>query len=159
MYRTGAVTRAKAVLGAEHQMTEPHAHRWMQEESMTRRVPLGQVADAILDGQIRPGPEPQVRGPRFDQAARAIRRRIAQGLLPSGSRITVPEVRTLHGLSRHSAQRLLQQLTREHLLRRQPGDGYYVTGAQTSVTLPATSPSAHAIPAAGAVPAAGRHLA
>jgi len=46
--------RAKARLIAEHGMTEDDAFRFLQRGSMDRRVPMRQIAEAVLDGTLTP---------------------------------------------------------------------------------------------------------
>ena len=41
--------RAKGVLQARRQMTEPEAFRWIQKTAMDRRIPMRDLAQAILD--------------------------------------------------------------------------------------------------------------
>lgn len=43
------VDRAKGLLMAKMEMTEPEAFRWIQKTSMDRRLSMRQVADAIID--------------------------------------------------------------------------------------------------------------
>lgn len=132
---TGARDLAKAVLQAGHQLPEAQAHRWPQETSMDRRIPVGQVADAVVSGQLRPGPGTQLRETRSTEAGRAIRAAITGGTRPPGSRITVPDIPARHRLSRHSAKSLLRRLEGEQILTRQPGTGYSVTAAEPVTTI------------------------
>jgi response regulator NasT len=46
--------RAKAVLQAEHGMSEAEAFRFVQRTSMNRRTTMAAVADAVLNGGLRP---------------------------------------------------------------------------------------------------------
>jgi response regulator NasT len=48
------VDRAKGVLQAEHGLTEPDAFRWIQKQSMDRRLSMRQVAEAVLSGGETP---------------------------------------------------------------------------------------------------------
>jgi AmiR/NasT family two-component response regulator len=48
--------RAKALLQAEHGMTEADAFRFVQRTSMNRRSTMAAVADAIVNGGLRPAP-------------------------------------------------------------------------------------------------------
>ncbi len=43
------VDRAKALLIAKMDMTEPEAFRWIQKTSMDRRLSMREVADAVID--------------------------------------------------------------------------------------------------------------
>lgn len=43
------VDRAKALLIAKMEMTEPEAFRWIQKTSMDRRLSMREVADAVID--------------------------------------------------------------------------------------------------------------
>jgi response regulator NasT len=54
------VDRAKAVLQAEHAMTEAEAFRFVQRTSMDRRMPMRAVAEQVLRGDLVPG-EPEAR--------------------------------------------------------------------------------------------------
>lgn len=46
--------RAKARLIADHGLSEDDAFRFLQRGSMDRRVPLRQIAEAVLDGSLTP---------------------------------------------------------------------------------------------------------
>jgi response regulator NasT len=46
--------RAKALLQAEYGMTEAAAFRFVQRTSMNRRTTMSAVAEAIVNGGIRP---------------------------------------------------------------------------------------------------------
>ena len=46
--------RAKARLIADHGMSEDDAFRFLQRGSMDRRVPVRQIAEAVLDGSLTP---------------------------------------------------------------------------------------------------------
>jgi response regulator NasT len=48
------VERAKGVLMDELDMRESDAFRWIQRRAMNDRVPMKQVAQAVLDGELRP---------------------------------------------------------------------------------------------------------
>lgn len=48
------VERAKGILQIEHGMTEPEAFRWIQKESMHRRLTMRAVADEVLGRGARP---------------------------------------------------------------------------------------------------------
>jgi AmiR/NasT family two-component response regulator len=48
--------RAKALLQAEHRMTEAEAFTFIQRTSMNRRTTMAAVADAVLSGGLRPAP-------------------------------------------------------------------------------------------------------
>ena len=47
--------RAKALLQAEHGLSEAEAFRFVQRTSMNRRTTMAAVADAVLNGGLRPG--------------------------------------------------------------------------------------------------------
>ena len=52
------VERAKGLLQAKHQMTEPEAFSWMQRAAMDRRTSMKRVAEVVLetlDGPAAPG--------------------------------------------------------------------------------------------------------
>ncbi|MDQ3577356.1 MAG: response regulator [Actinomycetota bacterium] len=49
-----AVDRAKGLLMAEQQMTEPDAFRWIQRTAMDRRTTMRAVAEAVVDGLTGP---------------------------------------------------------------------------------------------------------
>ena len=44
--------RAKGLLQSEHGMSEPQAFRWIQKTSMDRRLTMGKVAEAIIEGTM-----------------------------------------------------------------------------------------------------------
>jgi response regulator NasT len=46
--------RAKALLQAEHGMSEAEAFRFVQRTSMNRRTTMAAVAEAVLSGGLRP---------------------------------------------------------------------------------------------------------
>ena len=46
--------RAKALLQAEHGMTEAEAFRYGQQTAMNRRTTMAAVADAVINGGLRP---------------------------------------------------------------------------------------------------------
>ena len=48
------VERAKGVLMDELDMKESEAFRWIQRTAMNDRVPMKQVAQGVLDGELRP---------------------------------------------------------------------------------------------------------
>lgn len=50
------VERAKGVLMDELDMKEGDAFRWIQRRAMNERTTMKQVAQAVLDGQVRPEP-------------------------------------------------------------------------------------------------------
>jgi AmiR/NasT family two-component response regulator len=49
------VDRAKGVLQADHDMSEPDAFRWIQKTSMDRRASMRAVAEGVLAGTDAPG--------------------------------------------------------------------------------------------------------
>ena len=48
------VDRAKGVLQSAHGFTEPEAFRWIQKQSMDRRLSMRQVAEAVVSGGATP---------------------------------------------------------------------------------------------------------
>jgi response regulator NasT len=48
------VDRAKGVLQAEHGLSEPDAFRWIQKQSMDRRLSMRAVAEAVVSGGSAP---------------------------------------------------------------------------------------------------------
>ncbi len=65
-----------------------------------------------------------------------LRERIVGGGLPAGARLSSePELAALHGVSRVTVRRALDGLEREGLIRRQPGAGTFVTGADGAKTI------------------------
>jgi response regulator NasT len=48
------VDRAKGVLQGEHGLSEPEAFRWIQKQSMDRRLSMRAVAEAVLGGGFSP---------------------------------------------------------------------------------------------------------
>jgi response regulator NasT len=46
--------RAKALLMAEHGLSEEAAFKFLQKGAMDRRVPMRQVAEAVLAGELSP---------------------------------------------------------------------------------------------------------
>jgi two-component system, response regulator PdtaR len=55
--------RAKGLLQARYGLTEPEAFRWIQKTSMDRRLPMGLVAQAIVDEAARGVLDPPVGPP------------------------------------------------------------------------------------------------
>ncbi|HEV3169463.1 MAG TPA: response regulator [Actinocrinis sp.] len=51
------VDRAKGLLQAQLDMTEPEAFRWIQKTSMDRRLTMREVAQAVIDGTNAPKSE------------------------------------------------------------------------------------------------------
>ena len=46
--------RAKGLLQADYGLSEPEAFRWIQKTSMDRRMTMGKVAEAVLEGAAAP---------------------------------------------------------------------------------------------------------
>lgn len=122
--------QAKALLQAEHAMTEEQAHRWLQKTAMDWKLPLADVCQAVIAGTMRPGMTAREGGPRFAAAARMLRTEITTGTRRPGSRVTIAEVQAMHGISRNCARKAIRELAGDGLLLsgpRRPG-GYYVAG-------------------------------
>ncbi len=65
-----------------------------------------------------------------------LRERIVGGALPPGTRLPgEPDLAGQHGVSRVTVRRALDGLEREGLIRRQPGAGTFVTGADGAKTI------------------------
>ena len=145
-----ARVQAKALLQAEHAMTEDQAHRWLQKTAMDWRLPLTDVCDAVIAGSMRPGTTAREGGPRFATAARMLRTEITTGARRPGSRVTIAEVQVRHGISRKCALKAIRELAGDGLLlfgRGRPG-GYYVGGKPAEAG--GTAPGQHPAPRAGA---------
>lgn len=53
------VERAKGLLQANHQMTEPEAFKWIQRAAMDRRTTMKRVAEVVLETLDQPKDAPQ----------------------------------------------------------------------------------------------------
>ncbi len=56
--------RAKGLLQAEHDLSEPEAFRWIQKTSMDRRISMREVAQAVLDRAMTAGPRSDTTDPQ-----------------------------------------------------------------------------------------------
>ena len=52
-------TGPRALLQAEHGMTEPEAFRWIQKTSMDRRLTMRKVAEAVIEGTLNATEQPE----------------------------------------------------------------------------------------------------
>lgn len=50
------IDRAKGLLMAEHNMTEPEAFRWIQRTAMDRRTTMREIAQAVISAETEPAP-------------------------------------------------------------------------------------------------------